>query len=101
MKQIIILICTLLVELGTYWDNDDMQTDIDKIVGWCKTWSMELSPEKCKVMHLGKQSNPKDYFIAEKKLVVTECERDLGVSYHQMIRGTNKSTHQLPKQIRF
>jgi hypothetical protein len=43
-----------------------MQTDIDKIVGWCKTWSMELSPEKCKVMHLGKQSNPKDYFIAEK-----------------------------------
>ena len=40
---------------------------------------MELSPEKCKVMHLGKQSNPKDYFIAEKKQGVTECERDLGV----------------------
>ena len=46
---------------------------------WCKTWSMELSPKKCKVMHLVKQSSPKDYFIAEKKLRVTECERDLGV----------------------
>ena len=40
---------------------------------------MELSPEKCKVMHLGKQTNPEDYFIAGKKIGVTECERDLGV----------------------
>ena len=30
-------------------------------------------------MHLDKQSSPKDYFIGEKKLGVTECERDLGV----------------------
>ena len=42
-----------------------MQTDMEKKVEWCKTWSMELSQEKCKVMHLGKQSSPKDYFIAE------------------------------------
>ena len=56
-----------------------MQSDINKIVKWCKTWSMELSPEKCKVMHLGTQTNPEDYFIAGKKLGVTECERDLGV----------------------
>ena len=44
-----------------------MQIDIDKIVEWCKTWSMELSPEKCKFMHLGKQSSLKDYFIAAEK----------------------------------
>ena len=43
-----------------------MQANIDKIVEWCKTWSMVLSPEKCKVMHFGKQSSPEDYFIAEK-----------------------------------
>ena len=30
-------------------------------------------------MNLGKQSSPKDYFIAEIKLGVTECERGLGV----------------------
>ena len=41
-----------------------MKTDIDMIVEWFKTWSMEI----CKVMHLGKQSSPMDYFIAEKKL---------------------------------
>ena len=43
-----------------------MRNDIDNILEWCKTWSMELSQEKCKDMHLGKQSSPKDYFTAEK-----------------------------------
>ena len=91
----------LLVELGTDRDNDDMQTDIDKIVGWCKTWSMELSPEKCKVMHLGKQSNPKDYFIAEKKLGVTECERDLGVlvssdgTWHEQVSSSASKANRI------
>ena len=73
------LVSQLIVELGTDRDNDDMQSDINRIVRWCETWYMELGPEKCKVMHLGKQSNPEDYFIAEKKTGVTECERDLAV----------------------
>ena len=40
---------------------------------------MELSPEKREVMNLRKQTNPLYYFIARKKLSITECERDLGV----------------------
>ena len=36
---------------------------------------MQLSLEKCKVMHLGKQTNPEDYFIAGKMNGVKECER--------------------------
>ena len=40
---------------------------------------MELSPDKFKVMHLGKQKNPEDYFIAGKKIGVTESYRDLSV----------------------
>ena len=69
----------LAVELWTYQDDDDIQSDINKIVKWCDTWFMLLSREKCKVgsMHLRKQSSPYDYFIAGKQLVVTE--RNLGV----------------------
>ena len=40
---------------------------------------MEPSPEKCKIMHLGKQNNSKDYFISDRKLGKKECERDLGI----------------------
>ena len=50
-----------------------MQSNINRIVKWCEIWSMELSPEKCKIMHLGNQLNPEDYFIAGKKVGVTEC----------------------------
>ena len=32
-----------------------MQSDIKKIVEWCETWSMKLSPEKCKIW---KQMHP-------------------------------------------
>ena len=58
-----------------------MQYDINRIVKWSETWSMEfsLSPEKCKIMHVGKQTNPEEFFIAGKKIGLTECERDLGI----------------------
>ena len=45
----------LIIELGADRHDDDIQSDIKKIVKWCKTWSIELTPEKCKVMHLRKQ----------------------------------------------
>ena len=48
-----------------------MQSDTKKIVMWCETWYMELSPVNCKV-HLGKQTNPEDNFIVGKKIGVTE-----------------------------
>ena len=68
-----------------------MQADINRIVEWCDTLSMELSPEKCKIIHLGKQNNSKKYFTADRKLGTTECERDLGVlvssdgTYHEQL----------------
>ena len=69
----------LIVELEIDRDDKDKQYVINRIVKWCETWSMEISPEKCKIMHLGKQTNPEDYFIAGKKIDVTECEIYVGV----------------------
>ena len=56
-----------------------MQADIYRIIELCQTWSMELSSEKRKIMHLGNQNDLKDYFIADRKLGTTDCERDLRV----------------------
>ena len=76
-----------------------MQFDINKIVKWFYTWSMELSPEKCKIMHLRKQIKPEDYLIAGKKIDITE---DLGVlvssdgTWHEQVNsGASKSNRVL------
>ena len=59
----------LIVELGTYREDGDIQSDIN----WteCETWSMKLSQEKCKIMDLGNQPSPEGYLIAGKKVSVT------------------------------
>ena len=51
-----------------------MQDDINRIIEWCLTWSKELISEKCKIMHLGNQKDPKDYFISDRKLGAPDCE---------------------------
>ena len=38
-----------------------MQSDINNIVKWCETRSMEISSEKCKVMHSEKVTNPEEH----------------------------------------
>ena len=80
-----------------------MQYDIKRIVKWCETWSMEfgLSPEKCKIMHVGKQTNPEEFFIAGKKIAVTDVKEIWVFSSRLMARSKNKSTLQHQKQTRF
>ena len=67
-------------------DNDAMQADIHRIVEWCETSSMDLSPKKYKVMHLGKHIYPKDHFIADRKLNTTKCE--MGYGFKSLRIGT-------------
>ena len=78
-RNVAINFCKLIVDLGADRDDDDMQFNINRIVKWCETWSIELSLEKYKIMHLDYHPSPENYFIAGKKIGVTECERDLGV----------------------
>ena len=63
--------------------------------------SKPKSPEKCKVMHLGKQKNPEDYLIARKKIGLTVCERDLGVlissdgTWHEQVSSAASKANQV------
>ena len=81
-----------------------MQSDINKIVKWCETCSMKLTIEKC--MHLRIQSNSEDYFIAENKLSVTECEKDLDVlvstddTYHEQVNSAASMVNRVLRLIK-
>ena len=87
----------LIVELRPH--RYEMLSDINRIIKWCDTWSMEQRPEKSNAMHLGKQSNPENYFIVEKRIRVTECERGLGVLVSS--GGTNNTTLLHPEPTGF
>ena len=56
---------------------------------------MELSSDKSKVMYLGKQSNQYDYLIAEKRLSVTECERNTSNdgTCHEKVNSAASKAH--------
>ena len=38
-------------------NDNNLQTDINNILDWTKTWLMRLNINKCKIMHFGKKKN--------------------------------------------
>ena len=64
--------------------DNKLQLDINSTVRWCKTWSMTLNGQKCKVMHCGKKNPRNKYYIEDDdgnkmELETTEVEKDLGI----------------------
>lgn len=76
----------ILAIINNNLDTVKVQDDLDSICEWTNKWLMQLSVEKCKVMHYGK-SNPcvtyemSDNLGGVSKLSAVEEERDLGVIF--------------------
>ena len=63
---------------------DQLQEDLWKLETWAGIMQMKFHPLKCKIMHLGRSNQKKEYFMHQQdgtmhKLEVTEVEKDLGV----------------------
>ena len=39
----------------------ELQCDLDNMQEWCRTWLLKLNLEKCKVMHIGKSIQKKNF----------------------------------------
>ena len=52
---------------------------------WTETWNLYFNVAKCKVMHLGKKNQHKEYFmkIEKEKQRLNPCEeeKDLGITF--------------------
>ena len=66
-----------------------MQTDINSINEWCKTWLMKLNANKCKVLHMGKSNTNANYTINEVTLESSTSEKDLGVLISSDLKWSN------------
>ncbi len=68
-----------------YHQNDQikLQENLSKLEDWAETWQMRFHPQKCKVMHIGKDFNQFQYSMTANgesiKLDYSNEEKDLGV----------------------
>ena len=52
---------------------------LDNVVLWAQKWQMQFNVKKCKVMHVGRQTDCCEYYMGGKKLEEETLEKDLGV----------------------
>ena len=80
-------------EVNERKDQTKLQENLSKLEDWAETWQMRFHPQKCTVMHLGKETENFQYSMTASgqpiHLQYTSEEKDLGVR------------QQSAKQIRF
>ena len=64
---------------GSSRNNSSLQTDLDSMYNWSKTWQLPFNVTKCKRMHLGKKNELTEYIMGNHQLEETTNEKDLGV----------------------
>ena len=60
-------------------DCEALRRDLDNVVLWAQKWHIEFNVKKCKIMHVGRQTDCCEYYMGEKKLEEETLEKDLGV----------------------
>ena len=66
-------------------NSDVIQSDLYKMQEWTEVWNLYFNVSKCKVMHLGKKNDCKDYVMkiesCNQKLETCDEEKDLGITF--------------------
>ena len=60
-------------------DNRKLQIDIDNLLKWSETWMLKFHPDKCVSMSIGANTYKHNYYMADQKLNISHCEKDLGI----------------------
>ena len=62
-------------------DSVILQSDIDKLMEWSRTWLLKFHPDKCVYMGIGYKNSPviQKYLMDDHMLAVSDCEKDIGV----------------------
>jgi len=56
-----------------------LQKDQDNVVLWAQKWQTKFNVKRCKVMHVGRQTDCYEYYMGVSKLTDETLEKDLNV----------------------
>jgi len=60
-------------------DSERLQSDLLQLIRWSEEWQMLFNVNKCKVMHIGKEEQQRQYFMHDQCLEVVCQGKDLGI----------------------
>ena len=79
-------------QITTVADTNQVQTEMFSVADWCKSWQVSLKADKCKVLHVSRQTTPVicQYEVSDQVLSTTTehrhveiwLESTLARSYH-------------------
>lgn len=59
--------------------DSDLSTDIAAIEKWCDEWLLPVNPNKCSILHIGKNNPKRRYNINNTQIATVTSQLDLGV----------------------
>ena len=83
----------LVSQADSVLDRSVMQTDVNTLNSWARTWKMKFNAKKCSVMHFGNRNPQHTYTLGEEQLAASSCEKDLGI----LIQSNLKSDQHVKK----
>ena len=67
---------------------EELQSTINRLVGWSVEWQMLFNSKKCHILHLGPRNAKYEYTMEGRVLEGVESEKDVGVIVHQSLKPT-------------
>ena len=68
----------------------ELQNSLNLLSEWSKKWQLQVSIEKCSVLHLGSNNAETSYFLDGHELKRTNCVKDLGVFTSNTLSSTSQ-----------
>ena len=65
---------------------EELQSTINRLVGWSVEWQMLFNSEKCHILHLGPRNAKYEYTMEGRVLEGVESEKDVGVIVHKSLK---------------
>ena len=81
-------------------DRSTMQTIIDNLAKWAKSWDMSFNIKKCKIIHVGHSNPGFEYFMDGNPIETANEEKDLGVMIESNLKP-GKQCAQAAKNANF
>ena len=83
--------------IDTQEDSMELQTELDNLTQWSRSWTMSFNEQKCKVMHFGRNNPQTKYRLNGHELEESTVEKDVGIMIHKSLKPADQCAYAAKK----